>query len=273
MFRYALSAMAIALTLTAPVYAQDERQVALANEVLLLNGFDTLTEDQARSLTSAPDGTDEGNPELASAWNRLGPRFFKAEPVFDAAAAQLAEMATVEELETLRDFFARGLGQRVTALEEASQTPEMDDVNQLQLGRDVLETETDADRLAALQRLALAFGTPEETAAMSLNTQFVFQQALNENLGRAIPDSDLLAMIITQQDDMIDRLRVESVAVKAFVYQSLSDDELNNYAALIESEAGQKMYDAVEGGMALELHKQMRNFAAALGAAVGAENI
>ena len=72
---------------------------------------------------------------------------------------------------------------------------------------------------------------------------------------------------------MIDRLRTESVAGKAFVYQSLSVDELNAYSELLESEAGKKMYDAVEAGMAQELHSQMRDFAAALGAAIGAENI
>ena len=273
MLRNALSSIAISLMLVVPAVAQEQRQEALAEEVLLLNGFDTLTEGQARNLAKAPEGTAEADPNLANAWSRLGARFFAPEPVFDAAAAELADLASVEELETLRDFFASGLGQRVTALEEASQTPDMDDVNQTELGHAILANDTDADRLEALQRLALAFGTPEETAAMSLNTQFVFQKALNENLGRAIPEADLLAMIITQQDDMIDRLRTESVAGKAFVYQSLSVDELNAYSELLESEAGKKMYDAVEAGMAQELHSQMRDFAAALGAAIGAENI
>lgn len=273
MLRHALASIALALTLAAPAVAQDDPRVDLAAEVLLLNGFDTLTEDQARSLATAPEGTRDSDPNMADAWDRLAPRFFEPEPVFNAAAGDLAELASDAELQVLRDFFASALGQQVTQLEEATQTEDMDDVDQVALGRDILADDTDAERLEALQRLALAFGTPEETAAMSLNTQFVFQQALNENLGRAIPDADLLAMIIRQQNDMIDRLRTESVARKAFVYQSLSVEEVNAYAELIESPAGQKMYDAVENAMAREIHKQMRDFAFALGAAVRAENI
>ncbi|SOH94637.1 hypothetical protein SAMN06273572_10557 [Monaibacterium marinum] len=272
MLRNTLSSIAVLLMLTIPAYAQEQHQTALAGEVLLLNGFDTLTEDQARALSNAPEGTGDNDPDLATAWDRLGPRFFQAEAVFDAAAEQFGEMATLEELESLRGFFSMGLGQRITALEEASQMPDMDGVDQVELGHAAM-AEIDPDRLEALQRLTLAFGTPEEIAATSLNRQFVFQQALNENLGRAIPEADLLAMIITQQDDMIARLQIESVAIKAFIYQSLSVDELNAYAAVIEGGAGQKMYEAVEAAMTEELHSQMRNFAAALGAAVSAENI
>lgn len=272
-FATRLTAVIAAAFFATGAFAQGEERMDLARDMLLLNGFDTLTEDMARDLRNPSEETEASDPAMARAWARIGPRFFDPEEMFDAAASRLAETASVEELEQLSTFFETELGQKVTALEEASQTPEMEEIDKVALGTRLLEMSNDPERRMALERLGNAFGSEETAAAVSLNVQFAFVSALASRNPNALPEQDLLALIMDQQDELIAELRSEGLPRHAFIYQDLSIDEILSYAQLLETPAGQKMYGAVNAALEGEMVQEIRAFGSLLGAALTAEDI
>ncbi|RED17887.1 DUF2059 domain-containing protein [Pontivivens insulae] len=268
-----IASIACAALIAGSAWAQTEEQLGLSREMLLLNGFDTMTQDMARDLRSPSEDTERGDPAMARAWARIGPNFFDPDEMFDAAAQRLAEAATVEELEQLKTFFATELGQKVTALEEASQAPEMADVDTIAAGMRLLELQDDPERLAALERLSAAFGSDEAAAAVSLNVQFAFVSALASRNPNALPEADLLALIMGGHDELVAEIRAEAVPRHAFVYQDLTIEEIEAYAELLETPAGQKMYAAVNSALEGEMVAEIRAFGTLLGAALMAEDI
>ncbi|QPH52472.1 DUF2059 domain-containing protein [Pontivivens ytuae] len=268
------SFLAVFLIAATSLFAQESEREALAREMLLLNGFDTLTEDVSRGLQNPSDQLRRENPEMAAAWARIGPRFFAPEPLFDSAVEHLAETASADELQMLADFFSTELGARVTELEVASQAPEMEEVDKVALGERLLEEMENAEaRREVLERLGSAFGSEEANAAVMLNIRYALLSSLAAEGQGAMPEGDLLSFVMRDHDDLVSELERESIYRYAFVYQDLSDDEVARYAALLETDAGRKLYAAVNRALEVEIVGEIRRFGTLLGTALRAEDI
>ena len=167
-----------------------------------------------------------------------------------AMRAELAASLPPSETEQALQFLATDLGKRVTALEEAAASPE---------NSDHIETIA-ADAAAALEparkqlidRMIKATRLAEVAASIVINQQMGVMRGFAVYAGNADDGSkdDETARLNRYREQMIALLGPRMTAHSAVIYGPLTDEDLAQYVAFLESPAGVRMSNAV--GVALD---------------------
>lgn len=146
------------------------------------------------------------------------------------------------------DFFEGELGRRILRLEisarEAMLDTEVDEAAREGWAR---LQQTEAARAAQLLRLAEAGDLIEENVVGGLNSTFAFYRGLMDSgaSGFGMGQQDMLADVWSQEPEIRAEIEAWLFGYLGLAYGPLGTDDLDDYVALFESEAGQQLNAAL----------------------------
>lgn len=187
-----------------------------------------------------------GDPGWAAALDRVYDTRRMAD-IYDAALAEvLAQDPTLAG--DVAGFLGSELGARIVALELEARRTTLDEVA-AEAAREVFEEvrQTDKDRLAQIDRLIDAADLIEINVTTGLNGNIAFYIAMAaEGAPGATPDqSEMLAQVWSQEDDIRASVRKFLYPLMTLAYAPLTEDELQAYVAFSESPAGRRFNAAM----------------------------
>jgi hypothetical protein len=145
-------------------------------------------------------------------------------------------------------FFAGPIGQRVVELEIAAREALLDETvkDAAELALDDLRAARDP-RLALLERFVTVNDLVESNVAGALNSNLAFYRGMVEAGGvdGSLTESDMLADLWSQEDQIREDTRTWLYPYLAMAYQPLSDADLEAYIAFSASPAGQVLNSAL----------------------------
>jgi hypothetical protein len=155
------------------------------------------------------------------------------------ATPELAQLAT--------DFFGDDRGQRILQLEidarRALLDPDVEDT--AKIAAEAAQEDMDP-RFALIEDLVTAADLMEQNVAGALNGNLAFYQGMAD--GGALPDMDeamVLEQVWSQEPQVRSDMGEWLYPFLYLAYQPLTDDEMEAYVAFWESEAGQKVNQAL----------------------------
>jgi hypothetical protein len=159
--------------------------------------------------------------------------------------ASMADALTDAQLDELSAYYSEGLGKRVTELEIAAQQPGLEglvDTEGLEILQRLIDTED--ERLLSYQRLVQATGTVEVVTAMAMNIEYAFFSGMmgSAQLPYSLSDEEILEIVNGQSE----QIRAETAAAiftdTAYMYRDMSIEDLDAFAAFLETDASQAFY-------------------------------
>lgn len=166
---------------------------------------------------------------------------------------KLAATLTSEDVAGILRWLSSDLGKRIMALEEKGSTPDMA-LNAFEAGPMVLDS-LPASRRTRLERIASLTQAAEFAAEMIIDTSIGIAEGLaggGSNGDRAILD-EMKRQIRLQKGELVKKLGPRAVGSMAVIYQSLPDDDLDQYVALCASPLGQRYTAATVGAFSTAL--------------------
>jgi len=220
----------------------------LAEQLALIagKGLRQIEEAQAEPQAQTPRLTDDQRERLRSAVEVA----FAADRLRLAIRSHLDALLPEGDAELFLKWLDTPFGKRVTAIEVAASTEEAP--RRAAGNAPQALAELPMARKAELERILKASGVEERTATMALN----MARAMALAAGMSVPDlapaygaPDLLKN--PKQDRLEPRRRQiatalapEALAYSAAVYAPLSDDELRDYAAVLERSSTRRVIEA-----------------------------
>jgi len=157
--------------------------------------------------------------------------------------ALLKELSPADEGEVL-EWLSTDLGTRITRLEEQRDTAEQQSKMEREAPK-VLES-LPKERLAKYERLAESIQAGESSANTIINvtTAIAYGIAIASPHGDVAMVKSIREQMEAQRPQMVAALAQRSIAIFAYTYQPLTDEELEKYVAFAESPAGKRYHDA-----------------------------
>ena len=155
----------------------------------------------------------------------------------------LKELAAADEAEVLR-WLSTDLGMRITRIEEQRDSAE----EQARMEREapkLLESLPRA-RVEKYERLAASIKAGESSAAMIINvtTAIAYGIAIASPHGDVTMVKAMRAKMDLERPRMVEAFTRRSIALFAYTYQALGDEEVEKYVQFAESPAGKRYHDA-----------------------------
>lgn len=184
----------------------------------------------------------------------------KVDQIYDAGLMQdrfavvfAGEMAETPELAAAAaEFFASDLGQRIVTLEIEGRRALMDDAVEEAARLAAADARADMDpRMILLDDIAEAGDLIEQNVAGALNANLAFFEGMAEAGG--LPDMDdsmMTAQVWASEPQVRTDMENWLYPYLLFAYRPLSDAELQAYAEFWQTEAGQKLNQAMFQGFA-----------------------
>lgn len=155
----------------------------------------------------------------------------------------LQELAVADEEEVLR-WLSTDLGTRITRIEEQRGTPE----EQVRMEREApkLLESLPKERVDKYVRLADSVNAGESGANMLINvtTAIAYGIAIASPHGDVAMVKAMREQMEAQRPQMVAALGQRSIAIFAYTYQPLDDEEIEKYVAFAESPAGRRYHEA-----------------------------
>ena len=241
-------AFAFALGLCLLITPQLARAASLS-EVLRLD--ETIEIMRAEGLSYGENLAEDLFPDSSAiGWDAEVSRIYAPERMVGALEAAL-ETVPADAQETLVTFFESEVGQRIIRLEitarEALLNDAVEEASLENLRRMIVAEDP---RLDQIERYSDANDLVNENVVGALNANYAFYQGLRE--GGALPfdmsDDEILADVWSQEDGIRTDTTEWVMSYLAMAYQPLSDDDLDAYIDIAESEAGQALNRALFDG-------------------------
>src|SRR5271170_370515 len=169
---------------------------------------------------------------------------YAADALRTSVRDQLLAMLSPQDAASVLRWLSSDLGQRITALEEAGSDPE-EAIKRLDAAPRLLAS-LPASRRERVERLAKATYSADAAAAIVVDTMIGVARGLALSRPGAAADrgEDLKSKFQSQRAQFVEMLEPRIVADFATIYQSLSDQELDQYIAFCESPAGHRFAQA-----------------------------
>ncbi len=220
----------------------------LADQLALIEGkaLRQIERAQAEPQTGMPRLTDDQSERLRSALKVA----FAGDRLRVAIRSHLEALLPQGDTETFLKWLDTPFGKRVTALEVAASSQEAP----RRAAENALPTLANlpAARKAELERVLKASGAEDRTATMALNVARVAALAAGGEVREIPPAYDGKLGLDNPKQNRLEPVRrqiaaglaPEALAYVAAVYAPLSDDQLRDYATVLERSSMQRVIDA-----------------------------
>ncbi|MEP4198043.1 MAG: DUF2059 domain-containing protein [Aliishimia sp.] len=231
------------LSVTSALAAADRAKI---EEFLNVTGFDVALESIRLSAGAAPNMLGIEADDFGSEWTRLSNDVFKSELMHDLAIDILAQTLSDDLLDHANTFYRSDLGQRLVDAENSSHMVE-DEVGKDEAGAAIISglVQHSSPRLEELKRMTRASDSAGTAirAIQEIQVRFLMAAAGAGVVELRMDETDLRAMLATQEDEL--RLSIQSNALSgaSYTYQAFSDDEVVAYADALEHPKMREVYD------------------------------
>jgi hypothetical protein len=174
---------------------------------------------------------------------------YGADRLRKAMHTELAASLPPAETKQALQFLETDLGKRVTTLEEAAAKTE--NSNRIETIADDALAALPPPRKDMIERMVKATRVAEVAASIIINQQLGVMRGFAVYAGHAdsVPPDDAKSGMNRYRDQLIATLGPQMVAQSAVVYGPLSDRDLAQYVAFLESPAGQQTSNAVSAAL------------------------
>lgn len=237
-------ASAVALTAAAPVAAEDliERYYS----ALQIDRVLEILRDEG--MTGGEDMTIDGQISASPAWTAQLSRIYNVDAMDAAFRAGLGSVRDLEVSEPAIAFFESELGARIVQVEIDARISLADEALEQELLAHVEDLRAeDPNRVGLYEAFIDSNGLVDSNVSGALNSNLAFYQGLatNPDYGRGMTEEFMLNSVWAQEPEIRADMENWTMSFSALAYGVLSDEELEDYIALSESEAGQKLNTAL----------------------------
>lgn len=212
---------------------------------LNVTGFDVALESIKLSAEDGPMMLGLETSDFGVQWS------FMADEVFDVAvmkemALDILEVTLHDEvLAHAADFYASDLGQRLVEAENASHMS--DRAEKSGSGAEIFSAlvEEESPRVEILQRLVEAVDTADQSvrAVQEIELRFLLAARDAGFVRLELDEEGLRAAQAEQTERLKEATKLSALTSAAYTYQSFSDEELDAYAAALETPEMQELYE------------------------------
>ncbi|MEM9499762.1 MAG: DUF2059 domain-containing protein [Pseudomonadota bacterium] len=239
---YALVACAVLPGAGAPAFADTPDALVAALRVP-----ETVEIMREEGLRYGADLGAEMVPGVSSAgWQSVVSRIYDPDRMSQVIVAGLTQELDGKELDAVTAFFTSELGEEVVKLELAARTAFLDEEVE-ETARAAFDEARDAQtwQYDAVIELIEDSDLIDFNVMGALNSNYAFYRGLSDGDALEMSEDDMLSDVWAQEDE----IRTESAewlgAYLLMAYQTLSEDELAQYAALYRSEQGRVLNAAI----------------------------
>lgn len=216
-----------------------------ARAILNLNAHDVAVEDAERWLT-APDFDDRA---FRIAWITAASGLFEATEVMEITASILGDTLAEPAAAELLQFFGGDLGQQLTDAEKATQVEGYDTEAAAAQGAQILaQSPQRRDKFLRLHDAFQLNAGADISREVTASARFAVIKSQLAQRGETSDDAVILALAYQGLEIDEERDREESILRYAYTYRDVTDEGVLAYAELLESEAGQAFYTAINAG-------------------------
>lgn len=213
---------------------------------LEVTGFDVALESIKYSADSAPAMLGIQSDAFGARWQTTVDQVFDTGKMHSEAITILAQTLEPDLLEHAVDFYSSGLGQRLVEAENASHM-EDDDAFKSESGEAIIAglVRLGAPRLGLLKRLNAAAGSADASvhAIQEIQVRFLMAAAAAGIIDLNMDEADLRETLARQEGELRLQLQTNGLSGSAYTYQAFSDDEIEAYAAALEDDRMQQVYE------------------------------
>lgn len=234
-----------------------------AAAMLRLLGFDTAIASFADEVKNTDPGLGSDDPEFYAARDALADRIFHPEILFQAMAALVDGKFEDAEYDALEAYFSQGVGQLVTEAEKYAQSAE---------NADKIEAETpgiiegllanNPERLGQIEQMIEVMDVVGSGTAMAMNLGYamISGMASTGQLPGGLTDDQILMMLNARRDQIAADVFNSAALSAAYTYRDISNIDMADYLAFLESELGRKLYSVIENAQLEVLTAASRMF-------------
>lgn len=186
------------------------------------------------------------NNGAASVWADVVSRIYDVEKMTSIITEGLEVAFSGEDVSDVSAFFTSDLGDEIILLELAAREAMVDEVTE-QTATEAFDAARDADTWQYRQIVELIEDSDliEFNVTGALNSNFAFYRGLSDGDALEMSEDEMLAEVVSQQEEIRSDSEAWLGAYMLLAYQSLSQEELSDYAALYRSEQGQRVNAAI----------------------------
>ncbi len=153
---------------------------------------------------------------------------------------------SLKEVKTIIDWLSSPLGIKITQLEEEAISPEAEQEKVMSLNK-LLTDPAAPNRLKLLQRFETATQSTDVTTDLLLNLQIAIIYAASSAMAAHNPPSfdKVTEMVYKNRPQVKEMVSQNAISNFLYTYQDLSERELEQYIAFVESNIGLKYYEVV----------------------------
>lgn len=246
-----------------PAQAATAAEPSRAAAMLRLLGFDTAIRSFVDEVKNTDTGIESDDPSFEEARAAIADRIFRTDALFAAVAARVDGKFDAEEYDALEAYFSQGVGRRVTEAEEYAQAPENAAERAAETPAIVEELlASNSGRLRQIEQMIDALDIVSSGTAMAMNLGFamVSGMASSGQLPGVTDDDQILMMLNDRRDQIEAEVFNAAVLSAAYTYRDISDDDMADYLAFLESDLGRKLYRVMEEAQASVLTAASRKY-------------
>jgi Uncharacterized protein conserved in bacteria (DUF2059) len=238
-----LALLLAVLPVAAPLHAAERTKV---EAFLLVTGFDVALDSISQSAANAPAMLGLKDEEFSNEWNLLAARVFNQKVMRKLAIDILEVTLSDEALTHAAGFYASDLGQRLVAVENASQLMQDDEAKRAEGQRIVADlVAAGAPRLELIKRMNRAVGGADFSvqALQEIQVRFLLAASAAGVIALRVDAEELRAMMQEQSGGLRLSLQKSALVGAAYTYRDMSDADIEAYSEALEQPLMQEVYE------------------------------
>ncbi len=235
-------------------------------EFLEVTGFDVAIASIQLDAMSGPALAGEVPQAFGADWTRMAEVIFDPDSMIDRAIDMMQTVMPDHLVDHGIDFYGSDLGQRLVAVENASQMEESELT--AEGGAALLEmlAESDPARLARLRAFSRATGSADNAIRALIEVQLRYLVAASRAgiIKLRVDETELRLMLQAQTGEMRAQMEQAGLLSAAWTYRDLSTADLERYTEALENEKMRQIYEILNAVQFELMAERYERLAAAL---------
>lgn len=234
--------VAVSLSVAGPARSEAHRDLIDALRI-----EDTVTIMRQEGLEYAGVlGDDMLGGEIGRGWGNVVSRIYDVEKMTALITDGLEAALGDTDVADVTAFFTSDLGREIVTLELAAREAMTDEATE-EAANEAFDAAREADTWQYREVLSLIEDSDliEFNVMGALNSNFAFYRGLSDGDALEMSEAEMLAEVAGQQEEIRSDSEAWLTAYMLMAYQSLSQEQLGDYAALYRSDQGQFVNAAI----------------------------